>query len=126
MENYTTRSVTFARDRVFAIAGIAEQVAAARKDRYVAGLWVQDFPDTLLWKVASDLQQRPKDSAAPSWSWISVTGAVTMSSPRSSIRKNYIELIKDLHFDVTLEASFAPSGGIKRACLTVQGNLVPG
>lgn len=84
VEQYTRRDLTFYRDRLAAVAGVAS-VAHRTKPNvdYHAGLWSDDLPATLLWTVDRPVQAsgqrrsvRVTPSIAPTWSWASVEGYV--------------------------------------------------
>jgi len=45
---YTEREVTHPRDRLFAIAGVAERFGRITEDAYVAGLWLARLPWSLM------------------------------------------------------------------------------
>ncbi|KFZ24447.1 hypothetical protein V502_01074, partial [Pseudogymnoascus sp. VKM F-4520 (FW-2644)] len=74
---YTTCKLSYPRDKLVAIAGVARIVQEAIHDEYCAGLWVQSFPTQLLWLSSSDKPQ-PQPYRAPSWSWASVDSIVTL------------------------------------------------
>lgn len=103
VESYTNRCLTFDRDTLPALSGIAKLLQARLHDRYLAGLWRRDIHKQLLWSKSPStwsftaeefelLQSLPDDHinqlylpyrprrtaeyAAPSWSWASVRGAV--------------------------------------------------
>lgn len=77
---YTMRALSDQTDRPLAISGIAESFAASiPAGRYVAGLWEQDLPGSLLWYAFDDppylgdrCRSRPIGYQAPSWSWIAI------------------------------------------------------
>jgi hypothetical protein len=72
---YTALRLTKSKDRLPAFGGLARQMAAARKARYLAGLWEDALMDDLLWSVntISRLKcARPEPRNAPTWSWASV------------------------------------------------------
>jgi hypothetical protein len=101
VENYSTRGLTNAGDKLPAISGIAALVApqiadapweaataahepAALKTPYVAGLWSSHFPYGLLWHRRGPgwlaHPQVPEGYRAPSWSWAAWDGEVAMPS----------------------------------------------
>lgn len=76
---YTSRNLTYPSDRLRALEGI---MAYCRNDviredfRY--GIMPNSLPAALLWSVTSPTKEQPRlDSVAPTWSWASVSGAVT-------------------------------------------------
>ncbi|KAF2094430.1 hypothetical protein NA57DRAFT_80239 [Rhizodiscina lignyota] len=67
-----------------AISGIAKRFQRKLHDRYVAGLWSNDFIEGILWeRVLGLMSQRsaimPTSYCAPSWSWASVLSPVVYS-----------------------------------------------
>ncbi|KAK4574974.1 hypothetical protein LTR86_000824 [Recurvomyces mirabilis] len=90
IEKYSALSITYPRDRLPAIAGIAAATRVRRQasgmppGRYLAGLWESTFMHDLLWQVDPPLVRnsrgqryasplpRPKKYIAPSWSWLSI------------------------------------------------------
>jgi hypothetical protein len=66
-------------DDIFpAISGLAQRFQAALQSNYLAGLWQDSFPQSLLWVVMDSCQsgrtyeRRPTHWRAPSWSWASL------------------------------------------------------
>ena len=87
VEQYTRRQLTFASDRMAAIAGLASRAHKTKPNvKYYAGLWSDDLPSTLLWTVDRPVQAQKTDehasnridpAIAPTWSWASITGDVS-------------------------------------------------
>jgi len=70
---YSTRQLTYASDKLVAIAGLAKNFAEPG-DRYLAGLWESGLIEHLQWFVYNDqsqIQERPT-WRAPSWSWAAI------------------------------------------------------
>ena len=98
LERYSKTTITFPTDRLVALSGLAQIMSNALEDEYVAGLWKSILPSQLLWRVGqwtpasifdageepdTALQNRANPSAlrvhlAPSWSWASVEGAISL------------------------------------------------
>lgn len=79
VENYSKRSMTYGRDKLVAISGLARILAPIYGMEYVAGLWVKDLIRSLVWHrriLGSPLATTPAAYRAPSWSWASVDGQV--------------------------------------------------
>jgi hypothetical protein len=75
---YTTLSMTFARDIFPAISGIAQKFYEATQFTYLAGLWYEHLHTGLLWYADSSNQSDVFKTLAPSWSWASLGGPVKM------------------------------------------------
>lgn len=67
-------------DKLMAFSGIAQRMQRVLNDEYLAGLWKQHLPYHLLWSKRKDnpIAPEPRDYRAPSWSWASVDGKVTL------------------------------------------------
>lgn len=77
VEHYSRRALTYPEDRPLAILGIAREYAKAMKATYVEGLWKEYIYEDLLWH--RDVSKRPparNPGIAPSWSWLSLDGAI--------------------------------------------------
>lgn len=76
---YRARHLTFREDRVMALAGVARRFSSVHRLRYLAGMYLQHMPYSLLWriseiaslKVEPAMLERPMPNL-PSWSWFSV------------------------------------------------------
>jgi hypothetical protein len=61
VERYSRTRLTFAKDKLIALAGIAEMMATRISGLYVAGLWEQYLASQLLWKVNPVYAQSHED-----------------------------------------------------------------
>lgn len=80
VEEYSKRTITHQKDRMPALAGLAARYGQVTGYTYLAGLWVEEMPFSLLWQprsgcAVSDAQQRGNPTI-PSWSWASSDGGV--------------------------------------------------
>lgn len=81
VQPYSARILTVESDRLPALSGFAQLVSVPEMGRYCAGLWENEFPSGLLWRVVrarpgcEDIG-RPKDFRAPTWSWASVQAVI--------------------------------------------------
>ncbi|KAL2070260.1 hypothetical protein VTL71DRAFT_13286 [Oculimacula yallundae] len=79
VHTFTKRELSFASDRLPALAGVAARFHSIRKDEYLAGLWREDLHLQLAWVRAQNDDNpslQPTEYQAPSWTWSSVTGSV--------------------------------------------------
>ncbi|KAH7074194.1 heterokaryon incompatibility protein-domain-containing protein [Paraphoma chrysanthemicola] len=88
--DYTHRGMTKSKDRLVALAGIAQALSRHTNNSYWAGLWSDHFTTGLLWYIAHnenfqsmksfDIVKnetvRPEETIAPSWTWAAVTTPV--------------------------------------------------
>jgi hypothetical protein len=104
--NYTRRKITYEKDKLVALSGIAGEIAYVLKDKYLAGIWRRNMIDGLLWKVSHGCNAvRPSQYRAPSWSWASLEGPVTMKSSISP-EENVTARILDYHIGHVSDTSF--------------------
>lgn len=66
VQEYSRREVSREGDRLPALAGLADRYAQATGHTYLAGLWREGLPLSLIWVGGGPLSQ-----CAPSWSWAS-------------------------------------------------------
>lgn len=74
IENYASRNLSNARDRLPAISGVARNIAERLGWTYIGGLWSHDLVPGLLWRTDqpdSSLSVNPSSHPGPSWSWAS-------------------------------------------------------
>lgn len=64
-----------------AVSGLAKRFQSDLDDDYIAGLWKKDLGIQLCWKGQGIV---PDEYRAPSWSWASVDGPITMTHLRLS------------------------------------------
>ncbi|KAK0099698.1 hypothetical protein ONS95_013409 [Cadophora gregata] len=87
VQEYTRRNLTFRKDRLPAIYGIARIISAIIRDEYVAGIWLCDFARGASWvrdrslpnpnAVAGGQWPVPRaDPSLPTWSWAAIDGPV--------------------------------------------------
>ncbi|KAF2869208.1 heterokaryon incompatibility protein-domain-containing protein [Massariosphaeria phaeospora] len=81
--DYTSRKLTYSKDRLAAIRGVAEAYRQALGITYLAGLWKEFLIYDLCWKAeglgTGNIDHNPyRDEfpLAPSWSWASTNGVI--------------------------------------------------
>ncbi|KAF2806746.1 HET-domain-containing protein, partial [Mytilinidion resinicola] len=89
VQNYSKCSLTYPRDKLIAISGVAKEMSKVINDQYLAGLWRSQLPTTLLWSAepsgpassiryqkspagSGNIWTRPRPLRAPTWSWASL------------------------------------------------------
>jgi hypothetical protein len=84
-ENYSSRKLTFDKDKLLALAGLAPKVQKETKHTYLAGLWLETLAWYLLWSATTTVYQHEKPrqrkallDLAPPWSWASVDSIVVI------------------------------------------------
>ncbi|KAL7758422.1 hypothetical protein ACKLNR_010849 [Fusarium oxysporum f. sp. zingiberi] len=85
ISQYSTSKLTYPKDKLVALSGVAELFRQSYGDRYLAGLWQLALPRLLCWSRGynddKNLIARP-DYRAPSWSWASVDGPIYFRTRR--------------------------------------------
>jgi len=97
VEEYTARNLTRDQDKLPALSGLANSIAARTGDDYVAGLWKKNVIKDLFWLVevvepshscdnpehdaalppaTKSSVKHPTQYRAPSWSWASLDGKI--------------------------------------------------
>jgi hypothetical protein len=76
VNSYSVRKLTRIEDKLPALSGIAGLLKECSGDTYCAGLWERSLPFDLLWRCDQSGDLRVRKTRSPSWSWISVDGAV--------------------------------------------------
>ena len=123
LEAYTQCQLTKEEDKFVAFSGIAKYMQQSVEDTYVAGLWRSFLSSQLLWQVRDQQQENGRPSCrssryrAPSWSWASVDGSVSLGGFRNE--DSLIEV---------LECAVEPTGtdltaGVKNVYLRLRGAL---
>jgi hypothetical protein len=131
VEDYTQRSMSFEKDKLAALAGIASALDAkffahrqhSLIQRYIAGLWKSRFfvEYELCWIPRTHPNGRPsfrpKEYRAPSWSWASVEGAIEYSYKRDfyTTGDTHCGFVEDAKVETVDGGGFGPvtSGWIK-------------
>ncbi|KAF2458536.1 heterokaryon incompatibility protein-domain-containing protein [Lineolata rhizophorae] len=85
LETYTSRDLTYPSDRLPAISGVTAAFRHLSLAGSIGGLWANDLVTGLAWHVVGPTLDpnfkpslRHKDYYAPTWSWASVTGAISV------------------------------------------------
>ncbi|KAK0666983.1 heterokaryon incompatibility protein-domain-containing protein, partial [Cercophora samala] len=76
---YSSCALTKSSDKLIALHGIASRIKDVLKASYSAGLFSTNLESQLLWKVLeNEKATRPDQHVAPSWSWASMIGPVSI------------------------------------------------
>lgn len=89
VQDYTRRKLTYPKDRVIALNGVAQKMSIHLHDEYILGLWKRDMLRSLIWFVEVKPPEPPEPAmlpfietrrrvnikpppiTGPSWSWVS-------------------------------------------------------
>ncbi|KAL2813374.1 heterokaryon incompatibility protein-domain-containing protein [Aspergillus granulosus] len=84
---YSKAQLTYGRDKLVAISGIARMIhgilaqTGSSPVSYHAGLWSPNLASQLLWDIPAEARPpptQPKRYRAPTWSWASIDGEVSL------------------------------------------------
>jgi len=80
---YSRCVLTYQNDKLIALSGVARYIQNQLKDNYVAGLWRGPLETQFCWRLWSSfgLEGRSTVYQAPSWSWASTNGRITLPIP---------------------------------------------
>lgn len=75
---YSSRRLSYSKDKLPAIAGMADQYFELTSQEYLAGLWRENLPVDLVWSSWGweEADKPPRVLIGPSWSWASIDGGV--------------------------------------------------
>ncbi|KAI0969513.1 HET-domain-containing protein [Xylaria arbuscula] len=78
---YSNRMLTYETDKLPAVSALARRFSLIDElptpRTYLAGLWLEDFPWLLCWRVFQRrFEKRPENYCAPTWSWASISTPV--------------------------------------------------
>ncbi|KAK5656880.1 hypothetical protein OQA88_4430 [Cercophora sp. LCS_1] len=132
VENYSARVLTVPADVLPALAGAASVFQKRLGGAYLAGLFRENFLESLLWKTDTPLKLRPGN--LPSWSWTSLVGKVAFEINYSS--NFFPPVLAGTATAKILEAyTFLPDGNIAPARhladvnggqLVIEGHIIEG
>ncbi|KAK9793099.1 putative Heterokaryon incompatibility domain-containing protein [Seiridium cardinale] len=127
VELYSACSLSFSRDKLVAISGLASLISPDMDCQYLAGLWRKDLDHQLLWKVKDAKHEADsEDTRGPSWTWASVDGRVevplwiesgTIGHPG---KITWLSRINQAHVVLHSSQKF---GQVSSGCLTIIGRL---
>src|SRR3569833_782935 len=132
LTRYTERDMTFASDRLLALAAAAAEFARAfgcdqrrgsGDSGYAAGLWRVALVQQMAWWVPSyGRRERPVAYTGPSWSWAGIQGQVGgfFDSQRNEQGEPEAEVVDCA---VNLESENLPFGAVKNARLVIKGRM---
>jgi hypothetical protein len=124
--DYTSRNISVPADKLVALAGIVEQFHLVYNSQYLAGLWQKTLLLDLLWYNDSfELERRPTEYRAPSWSWASINGRVISQNFEQKLEPGVHNIVecKVLGCQVTLASQDMPFGQVSAGTLVLKGHL---
>lgn len=111
---YSKSSLTYEKDKLVAMSGLAQHVQASSGDEYIAGLWRNQMALDLCWIPVQPAKTRKShDYIAPSWSWASIDSTNSgiairpaLASPGSFVSSESIKMPNYTNFDNEVDVSY--------------------
>ena len=128
--HYSQLLLTFERDKLVALQGLANEFQKTRSDRYRWGVWTSDLPQHLLWHSSlSNLGRVSPKVGIPSWSWASTNGQIQFGHDkiREALRVSLrIEDMEPVAREISIsdEAELGLDCPVKDACRILPQNNV--
>ena len=121
VSEYSSRRLSDERDKLSAIAGIAQRICpGADSQTYMAGLWKDRLAEYLLWRLVG-YRQKPEAWRTPTWSWASFNGHVEFRIGRRAAQSDI--LISDPYYDATFASGAGLFGELKDGSLFLTGRI---
>lgn len=123
---YSTRHLTVVTDKLPAIQSVAEEMVAVTGQKYIrfAGMWQSNLRHELLWVVWMGKAERLDTWRAPSWSWASVEGQISLwhrdfrnareSTPGTLLSRLSLHVLEVLGIDQEYPDARSPNPGYLR------------
>jgi hypothetical protein len=142
VQEYSGLGLTFGKDKLPALAGLAKQMQRYRPDdKYIGGLWTESLFQDMLWKsvafpkLGRNREKNKKNDPpmsvsgpsnnwrAPTWSWASSNGTVQYMFEGRDIRRAHVKLV-----EVTVKPASVKdeTGELLSAEMVLDGRLIPG
>jgi hypothetical protein len=131
VEAYSLLHMTNSSDALPALSGLAREMIEITKDTYIAGLWLSNIDNDLLWYGMEMSRNHPFYSPkpgwrAPSWSWASISsgmGVRYLHPWQSHFDRPLGKKIQSVRYEL---ASEDITGGVKSAELQILTSLGQG
>lgn len=125
VEDYSARTLTYERDQLPALSGLAREMEGLRKMpnvEYLAGLWRSTILIDLCWSTHDDKASKPGEYLAPSWSWASLHGKVIYRFPVSKPAFKRVAAFRDARLKFATNDSY---GAVDDGWVHLFGYLSP-
>ncbi|OCK73316.1 HET-domain-containing protein [Lepidopterella palustris CBS 459.81] len=124
VHTYSAADLTFGKDKLVAISGVAKELAPSMHCRYLAGHWEHDLERQLGWRGTDDRSKRPIEYRAPSWAWTSVDGCIRYFLDLYQEGCVHHSLVEIQSVRVTPLSVENPFGQITGGVLKLRGQLI--
>ena len=126
VRQYTARKITFDKDKLSALSGLARRLHPIIGGDYIAGIWTVDVAQGILWSAADSTGAgiRPvQPFRAPSWSWVATNDPVyvrKLFKPKelTQCKVNTIELV---NYELVPKDKSVPYGEVVSGFIVVRG-----
>ena len=119
---YSSLNLTFGKDKLPALSGLAKEMQKYRAGRYLAGMWESDLLSDLLWRVTdTSMSSRCCPWRAPSWSWVSVEGIVAYDEKDSPGTWHFLATVIEVE---CIPAGLDTTGAVSSGHLVISGKLI--
>lgn len=122
VEEYTQREITYEKDRLPALAGLASRYRQATGYTYLAGLWLEEMPRSLLWQRADDAPPDANETNTPSWSWASVASAAIYPYESSGTGRHAVSSVSSVSICAWSDSHSLVSGH-EKAWIDIKGHM---
>ncbi|KAN0102893.1 Heterokaryon incompatibility protein (HET) domain containing protein [Hyaloscypha variabilis] len=118
--DYSSRYLTNEGDKLAALSGVAKVIHTHTGDQYLAGLWRKNIFQMLRWRVGINILKpipyhRPTVYRAPSWSWASVDGNISLINVNDGVSR-----AEFINCDVEPLSLNDPFGKVKKGTLVLR------
>lgn len=124
---YSDRRLTFAFDKLPALAGIASRIHDVTRDDYLAGHWRRELERSLFWRLETETAcghpGRVKEYRAPSWSWASVDAFTLFDYANLNPDEDLPTTIEILEASVDVEGK-NPFGCVTAGKLVIKADII--
>lgn len=114
VSDYSNTGISFVKDKIVAISGIAEHMQNILGDEYCAGLWRQKIEMQMCWQANRESSRSAQSGVqrAPTWSWLTVDAPVNYPHSLEYSSPGYDTIFLASVKDVKLESQMTPENGI--------------
>lgn len=131
VSDYTSRNLSRSEDKLPAISGIAHKFRAVTNGSYIAGLWLNNLADDMLWSTnlpQGDTSNERNHAAlgfyrAPSFSWASIEGPIEFEPQDEDSSTTSLMELHEIHI---IPTGLNPLGEISDGSLVLRGPVVDG
>lgn len=132
VQSFASRSMSTPKDRLTALSGLAAKYLSANtSDRYLAGLWANNFADGLAWKLdkavsGRRLEDDDRAPKLPTWSWAALPLETIINTSVESAPSAHFKLIPDAQHEPMLQrdpVEIAIENGNRTSGICVSGRM---